>query len=378
VPGDTQGGYEPEEPSRRRDLMRHLGMSGSEVWRSALGYLIGGLGALIFVTLKLPLPWFLGALTFCLIAAVCRVPVERPKALSIPVRAVLGVAVGTAFTPALFAKMGGMIGSLIFLVPFMFFIIYMGRIYFERYAGFDKATAFFCAVPGGLTDMVSMAADAGANMRAVTLVQATRIVLIVFLLPFWLQFFNSQSIGGALPPGVHLTEFLLIDAVVMVALGWVGWKLAVKLGLAGAPLVGPMILSGAAHALGLTSAKVPIEVMILAQVTLGIGLGGQFRGVTLKEFYTTMKWGVGFALLLVLLAAVAAIVVSRLTGFDSTTVLLAYAPGGQTELNLLAFILGLDVAFTALHHLVRLAVVIFGAQLIYAANKEWRKGPRDI
>src|SRR5262249_46460866 len=211
-------------------------------------------------------------------------------------------------------------------------------------------------------------------MRAVTLIQASRILLIVFLLPFWLQLFNGQKIGGALPPGVHLSEFLFVDALVMVGLGWAGWQLGVKLGLAGAPLVGPMILSGMAHALGLTTARVPIEIMIFAQITLGIGLGTQFRGVTLKEFYTTMKWGIGFAVLLVLFTAVVALLVSRLTGFNSTTVLLAYAPGGQTELNLLAFILGLDVAFTALHHLVRLAIVIVGAQLIYAANKDWRSG----
>ena len=32
--------------------------------------------------------------------------------------------------------------------------------------------------------------------------------------------------------------------------------------------------------------------------------------------------------------------VSQLTGFSAVSVLLAYAPGGQTELNLLAFVLG--------------------------------------
>ena len=70
--------------------------------------------------------------------------------------------------------------------------------------------------------------------------------------------------------------------------------------------------------------------------------------------------------------------VSRLTGFDSTTVLLAYAPGGQTEMNLLAYILKLDVAFTALHHLVRLAIVIFGAQLVFKANPAWRQNSAAV
>lgn len=355
--------------------LARTGAAGAYGLRIGFAFALGGLGAFVFLTLSLPLPWFLGALTFCLIASVLNAPLERPRSMSIPVRVVLGVAIGTAFTPALLSMLGGMAGSLLLVAPFMLIIMIAGMVYFERLARFDQPTAFFCAVPGGLTDMVTMAEDAGANVRAVTLIQATRILMIVALLPFWLRLNGQQGVGGAIPPGVHLADFRLVDAAVLVGLGWAGWLLARRIGLAGAPLVGPMILSGLAHASGLTSAKVPIEVMIFAQITLGIMLGAQFRGVTWKEFSTTMMWGIVFAVFLVVFTAIVAMGVSRMTGFDSTSVLLAYAPGGQTELNLLAYILGLDVAYTALHHLVRLAVVIFGAQLVLAANRKWRSSP---
>ena len=134
-----------------------------------------------------------------------------------------------------------------------------------------------------------------------------------------------------------------------------------------------MMLSGLAHALGLTAAKIPLEILIFAQVTLGILLGAQFRGLTWREFSSTMVWGAGFSVVLLVATGLVAVGVSRLTGFDSTTVLLAYAPGGQSELNLIAYILNLDVAYTALHHLVRLAIVIFGAQLVFRANPKWRE-----
>ena len=86
-----------------------------------------------------------------------------------------------------------------------------------------------------------------------------------------------------------------------------------------------------------------------------------------------MVWGAGFSVVLLVATGLVAVGVSRLTGFDSTTVLLAYAPGGQSELNLIAYILNLDVAYTALHHLVRLAIVIFGAQIVFQANPKWRE-----
>lgn len=340
--------------------------------RFALGYAVGGLGAFSFVMLQLPLPWFLGSLTFCLVASVLSAPLERPRVMAIPVRAVLGVTVGAAFTPALLSTLGGMMGSLLLLMPFMILIIGSGMVFFERLARFDRPTAFFCAVPGGLTDMITMAADAGAKTRSVTLIQATRILMIVALLPFWLKMTGHQGIGGGFIPGIHLSEFKLVDAAVLLGIGMAGWLLARRIGLAGAPLVGPMILSGLAHASGLTSARVPIELMNFAQITLGILLGAQFRGVTWKEFSTTMVWGIVFAFLLIVFTALVATGVSSLTGFDSTTVLLAYAPGGQSELNLLAYILGLDVAFTALHHLARLAIVILGAQVVFAVKRDWR------
>jgi uncharacterized protein len=372
------GGEGPLKLAPTNIVDRWLAKAGLDRVRAArlcLAFVIGFGGSGLFILLHLPLPWFLGSLTACIIASILATPMDRPVQLSIPMRAVLGVAIGAAFAPELLSRFGSMTLSLALLLPFMIAIIYLGMIYFERFAKYDRPTAFFCAVPGGLTDMVTMAADAGANPRTVTLIQATRITLICFLLPFWLQWVDGRTIGIFVPGAVHLNQLLLVDTIVLIALGWAGWWLAEYFGLAGAPIVGPMILSGLAHALGLTAAKIPAEVLIFAQITLGILLGAQFRGLTWREFSSTMVWGAGFSVVLLIVTGLIAASVSRLTGFDSTTVLLAYAPGGQSELNLIAYILNLDVAFTALHHLVRLAIVIFGAQIVFRANPKWRMPP---
>jgi len=337
----------------------------------AAAWLIGAAGAVLFVTLNLPLPWFLGALTACLVASVANLPIRRPRPLAIPMRAVLGVAIGTAFSPALFTRLDGMLGSLLLLIPFMMAVIGLGLVFYTRVAGFGLATAFFSAVPGGLTDMTAMAEDAGANQRAVVLVQASRILVIVFALPLWLQWHDGLAVTRAVVTRLHLWELSFLDGVVMIAMGWGGWWGARRLGLAGAPIVGPMLVSGIAHALGLTAAKMPLEVLVVAQISVGSMLGAQFRGLTLREFTGTMIWGIAYAVVLLVFTAFVAQWVSRWTGFDPVTVLLGYAPGGQTELNLLTYVLGLDVAYVALHHLMRLAIVILGAQVVFKTT--WRK-----
>lgn len=336
-------------------------------------FVIGFASGILFTVLHLPLPWLLGPLTVVLLLTLAGRPPTAPKFLVQPVRALLGVAIGGSFTPALIDKLGGMAGSILIMLPYMAVVTFVGVAMLNKLARFDKPTAFFAAAPGGLADMVLMAEQAGANLRHVTLIQAARLVAIVFLIPFWLQFGEGQPLGGAVPKTSHILDLLLVDALVIVFLGWAGWRLGERVGLLGASIVGPMLLSGLAHATGLTTVKVPVEALIFTQVTLGVVVGANFKGVSLRECITVLSWGFLFAAFLILTAAILAAAVSRLTGIDPTTLLLCYAPGGQNEMAILALILGIDVAIIALHHLVRVVMVIVGAQLVFRSHPDWHQ-----
>lgn len=343
-------------------------------FRPLLGaYVIGFGSGILFTILHLPLPWLLGPLTVCLFLTLARRPPTQPKFLVQPVRALLGVAIGASFTPALIDKLGGMAGSILIMLPYMVIVTALGVLMLTQLAKFDKPTAFFASAPGGLADMVLMAEEAGANLRHVTLVQAARLVAIVFLVPFWLQFGEGKPLGGAVPKTSHLADLLLIDALIIFLIGWAGWRLGERVGLLGASIVGPMILSGLAHGFGLTTVKVPVEPLIFTQVTLGLVVGANFKGVSMRECITVLSWGFLFALILVATASALSLFVSRLTGIDATTLLLCYAPGGQNEMAILALILGIDVAIIALHHLVRVVFVIVGAQVVFRAHADWKR-----
>jgi membrane AbrB-like protein len=346
-----------------------LSAAARRLWPYVVGMAIGIAGAITFIVLNLPLPWFLGSLTATMIMAVVGVRFSAPKPLQIPMRAVLGVAVGTAFTPALVARAASMLPSLLLLVPWVLVIMALGTWAFARIAGFDRKTALFASVPGGLTDMVALAEESGANVRAITLIQLTRICLIVFLVPVWLIRHDGFDVAGQASSGrFGILETPPVDLAVLIALGAFGYLAAKHIGFAGPAVVGPMVLSALVHMLGLTEAHVPREVMIIAQVTLGVLLGVQFRGLTLTEFRTTMIWGLAFSAVLLALTLAVTEAVFRAFGFTYPPTLLAYAPGGQAELNLLAYALRLDVAFVALHHLVRLAICILGVQIWLRAS----------
>lgn len=342
--------------------------SASTLWRSSRGVLfalgLGVAGAIIFRYLDLPLPWMLGPLALCLVAGMAKGPIEKPDIFQVPARLTLGVAVGTAFTPELAARIPEMVVSLALVLPFITLTILLSVPYFHHVARFNRPTAFFAAVPGGLQDMVIMAEDAGANVRIVALVQSTRVLLLVFALPFWIEWSGGVHIGSAAITKATLFDITIFDAIAAISIGVAGWLAASALKLTGASLIGPMIASAIFHVAGFGPVQVPNELINMAQLILGVQLGCLFKGTTLRELVSPVSHGILFSLLLLVITACFTFAITATMDFDSTSVLLAFSPGGQSEVNLIAFVLGLDVAYVALHHLARIAIVIIGAQII--------------
>ena len=297
---------------------------------------------------------------------------ERATFIQLPVRTLIGFTVGTSFTPALLDRLGGMVGSLLVMVPLTWAIVALGMWVFQRYAGFDKPTAFFAAVPGGLNDMVLMAGDAGAQERSVTLAHMTRIFVVISTLPFFIQYGLGYQIARGQVSRLHLHDLTPRDALTIIAVAAGGYWLGKRLKLAGAPVIGPMLLSAGLHVTGVTRALMPVEIMNLAQLVLGALLGCRFAGITARELSTTVAVSALFSAAILLLSAAVAALVHWGLGIPMLSVLLAYAPGGQTELLLIALVLGLDAPYVALHHLMRLLTVIVGAQIVFRRS-DWRK-----
>ena len=66
----------------------------------------------------------------------------------------------------------------------------------------------------------------------------------------------------------------------------------------------------------------------------------------------------------------------QLTPLSPISLLLAYAPGGQGEMNLIALALNEDVAFIAIHHMLRVFLVISAAPIVFAWLKRREAGKK--
>jgi membrane AbrB-like protein len=319
-------------------------------------------GAAVFYVLDLPLPFMLGPMFGCLIAALAGAKLQGLGWLATAMRIVLGIAVGTAITPALLDRLPQMIYSVALVPPFILLIGLIGYPWFRKVCGFDHATAYFGAMPGGLQDMLVFGEEAGGNVRTLSLIHATRVLVIVTAAPFLLQ--SMWGVPLVAFPGVPAAEIPLFEMAVMAAAGTLGWLGARAIGLFGAPIIGPLAATALVSLSGLIGHRPPGEMLLMAQFVLGLGVGAEYVGVTLRELKRDVLAGIGYCGLLAGISLVFAEIVIGIGAAPPMEAFLAFAPGGQSEMAILAIVAGADLAYVVTHHLVRLVVVIIGAPVV--------------
>jgi uncharacterized protein len=327
-------------------------------WRLAT-LALSAAGAAAFWALDLPLPLLLGPMFACLVAALAGMPLKGVNPISEAMRPVLGVAVGASLTPALIARLDEMALSVAMIPPFTLLIGAAGYPYFRRLWGFDHATSYYAAMPGGLQDMLLFGIEAGGNPRALSLIHTTRVLVIVSVMPFLITWLWDLPLTG--PPGTPADAVPPAELVIMLACGAVGWWAAERIGLFGAPILGPLIVSGAVSLLGGLHFRPPAEAMWVAQFFLGLGIGVKYAGITLAEIRRVLSASLGHCLILTVLSIIAAEVVIQAGLAPPLDAILAFAPGGQAEMVLLAIVAGTDVAYVVTHHLLRVVIIILGA-----------------
>ena len=324
-------------------------------------FIVAGIGVAVFKLLHLPLPWLLGPIFACLIAALVGLPLRGIKIVNDSMRTILGVAVGATLTPAVLASFPAMWPTLL-MVPVMIALIALtGVPYFQRLCGYDFATAYYGAMPGGLQDMILFGEEAGANVRTLSLIHATRVLVIVVALPFLLSGIWDADLSN--PPGVPALSIPPHELLVMVACAIVGWRLAKRVGMFGASILGPLLLTAVVTLSGGLHYRPPAEAIWAAQFFIGMGIGCKYAGITMVEVRRDLVAGLGFCVLLMILTLIFVEAIYAFQLAPGMEALLSFAPGGQAELTVLALIVGADVAFVVAHHILRIFVVILGAPL---------------
>lgn len=324
-----------------------------------LSIVIATFGSIIFIYLNFPLPWLLGAIFISsILIRFDKIPISKPNyCFSTPARVIIGVTIGSAFTPAILAQISNYFYSLILVIPYVILTAFFGILYYWKILRFDKKTAYFAAMPGGVIEMVLLGEEMKANVAKITLVQSSRLLFIVLSLPLIIQYIFQIDISGNKLITAPLYTLNITDMLLLMLVGFLGAILGKKLNIPAAYLIGPMILSIIVFASGLIESKPPDELLKFVQVVLGTIIGFTFKGIKLEEIVKTLISTLGHFLILAAITVIFITLVYYLFDFPILSILLAFSPGGQAEINLIAILVVTNIPYITLHHIVRLFIV---------------------
>lgn len=327
------------------------------------GLTLGATGGAVFYWLSLPLPWMLGALFATMVASIAGAPIRGPMRLRPAIIAVIGVLLGSRFTPDVLDQAGQTVVTLAILLAYLVAVGAVVVPYYRIVGRQDWVTAYFSGMPGGLSEMVELGEAKGADGSAIVLAHSLRIVLTIGLMAVLFRVVLAYGV----PPrgaGAGLRELGAADAALLIGSAVLGAFAGKGLRLPAPTFLGPLILSAAVHLTGLTRSLPPAALVIAAQVALGTILGCRFRGIPTATLAKAGMLSLGATVLTLVLAAGAGLMMQATVGVGLDQALLALAPGGLTEMGLMALAIHADVAFVALHHIVRILAVIIGAPLV--------------
>lgn len=321
-------------------------------------------GALLAAWLGLPMPFMLGGI---LGAGLTVATVERrqgptdlriPKYLRMGFVAVIGTMIGAGFSPDLLAVLPGFWPSVLAMLAFIGLSHGAGYVVMRRVGGYGRIDALFAAMPGGLVEAQILGERAGADPRRLAVQHFIRIVLVVSLVPliFWVA--TGDAVGSAAGQSLGRVAWNWADLGLIAAISAIGMAAGPVLRLPAGHLMGPLFLCAGLQVAGLVTLAPPGWLLDLAQLVVGVGLGAQFSGLGRGILLRGLGTGIVAVAAMLVIGFALALALAPLVPAGPAALFLAYAPGGVTEMNLIALSLDLSPVVVAVHHLARIVLTV--------------------
>jgi hypothetical protein len=303
-----------------------------------------------------PAGWLSGSIVLVAAAALAGRPLLMPALLTRSIFVLIGISLGAVVTPETLHGMATYPLSIAVLIVAMVVISIAGTAYLCVVHRWDVLGACLASSPGGLSQVLVVAAELGAELRSIAIVQSLRVLVIAVGLPGVLSLLGFAGHvarrGNAGSASALLTELAVLVAVSTV-MALIGFRLRFPGGL----LFGAMFASAALHGSGLVHAVVPPWVANTAMVALGAVVGARFTNTPIRLLADYLGAAFGSLAVSLVIAAIFAAGLINMLALPAGEVMIAYAPGSVDAMMLLALALHLDPVYVGAHHVTRIILV---------------------
>jgi membrane AbrB-like protein len=200
-----------------------------------------------------------------------------------------------------------------------------------------------------------LAAEKGADVAAIAVVQTMRVIILTAALPLLLALTGVASSTPVTP-----TNLLVAAPLELAVLAAAAVAAALLLRLAKFPaswMFGAMIASAVLHGTGLIEGGLPPWMRNIALVGIGAVIGTRFARISKKTLVSHINAGLGSFAVAIVISAIFVTAVVLATHVRFADVVVAFAPGAMDAMLALALTLHIDPIFVGAHHLSRFVFV---------------------
>jgi membrane AbrB-like protein len=315
-----------------------------------------------------------GYLSGAILLVACAALAGRPMLIPVPLMRVifvlLGTSLGAVVTPATLHGMAAYPLSIAILLVAMACIGVGAATYLRVVHGWDKVDAYLASAPGGMSQVLVVAADVGADLRAIAIVQSMRVVIVAVGLPSGLAMLGLVG-HVSRPLGAPMTLAGIDELAILTAVATCGAYIANRFNLPGGLLFGAMFASAGLHGSGLIQVALPWWAANAAAIALGAIIGARFANMRFRLFVAYLGAAFGSFGVAVTIAGIFAAGLLTLIKLPIAEVMIAFAPGSVDAMMLLALALHLDPVYVGAHHVMRIFFVALAMPII--ARRETAK-----
>jgi hypothetical protein len=319
-------------------------------------------GAMAAIGLHLPLPWFIGPLLTLAIANMAGARLPGLLHARDGGQWIIGIALGLYFTPLVtreVVRLAPWIGA---NIVFVWLLGLLGAWLLHRLSGESATTCLFASPIGGASEMAAQAERYGGRVDRVAAAHSLRIMMVALVVPFALQWLGVRGVDPYAPAAA---PFSVVGLMLLAAIGAAGAVVLGRLGVPNQWMLGPLIVTAAVTAQGITLSALPTPVSNAGQLLIGIALGSRFA----PEFFRAApRYLAVVALVTVVYLVVSAIFGWWLAGLAMLavpTAVLATTPGGIGEMAITAKVLQLGAPVVSAFHAIRMAAVVLTVGPVY-------------
>src|SRR5437868_12383887 len=147
---------------------------------------IGTAGGLLFLWANLPGGLISGAMVAVGIAALAGRPLAVPAHITQTVLVLLGISLGALVSRQLIQHVSAYPLTIGLLALATFFSTFGSSLYLQRMHGWDPTSALLAGSPGALSQITLLAAEKGADVAGIAVVQTIRVIILTAALPLLL------------------------------------------------------------------------------------------------------------------------------------------------------------------------------------------------